>query len=369
MGYKHGIRDRRTADPAPAREGAPETVHAPLLSHFAEVVEQCGGDPVALLDEAGIAQAALTSGPATYRQLARLLELAAASLDRPDFGMMLASRQCECGIVGPLGEVMRHARSFGDVLELAVRHSYAHSLASHTWLRRSRSGGAIVFGHDIVLEGLVSASQAIEQILLVGHLTAIRLTGGAVRARRILLRHPRLSPPETYRRYFGCEVRCDAGLNATIYWQRDVACPIISADLPAYREELAAVEHRFMQKQPPLSRSVRGALLLRLEERECNGEWVAQALGLHVRTLHRHLSREGTSFRRIRDEVRRDLARYYLRDTDLDIKAISERLGFSEQSALARRAHAWFGCSPSSLRADRQGQLSDPVKPDRRQPA
>ena len=353
MRHKHDTSYHRLAETTPGRS-ASETVHAPLLLHFAEVVEQYGGNPLALLAQVGISPEVLAGHPVTYRQIAELLECAASVLDCPDFGMMLAKRQCEHGIVGPLGEVMRHARSFGEVLELAVRHSYAHSLASHTWLRRSGPGGAILFGHDIVLEGLASASQVIEQILLVGHLTAIRLTGGAVRARRILLRHPQLSSRETYRRYFGCEVRCDARVNATAYWQRDLTCPIESADQPAYRQELAAVEHRFAQKQLPLSRSVRGALLLRLDDRECDGEWIARALGLHIRTLRRHLAREGTSLRRIRDEVRRDMAGYYLRDTHLDIRAISERLGFSEQSALARRAQAWFGCSPSALRGQNE---------------
>jgi AraC-like DNA-binding protein len=95
---------------------------------------------------------------------------------------------------------------------------------------------------------------------------------------------------------------------------------------------------------------VRGAILRVLDDGTCTSEWIAGRLGLHPRTLHRHLRREGTSFRLIKDEVRRDLAGYYLRSTDLDIKAISERLGFSEQSALSRRARKWFGAAPSGLR-------------------
>lgn len=330
---------------------ASETVHAPLLLHFPELVRQFGADPRSLFLQAGIAADASEPGQITYRQIADLLEISAASLGRPDFGMLLASRQCRDGMEGPLGEVMRHAHCFGDALELAVRHGYAHSLASNSWLRRARSGRSVLFGHDILLEGLAATSQVMEQILLVGHLIAIRLTGGAVRARRVFLRHRRVSPRHVYRRYFGCEVRFDERVNATLYWEQDMDCPILSADPPTLRAGLAGVEERFREKELPLSRLVRGAILHVLDDGNCSCDRVADRLGLHTRTLHRRLHREGTSFRLIRDEVRRDLAGYYLRNTDLDMKAISERLGFSEPSALTRRAHTWFHRSPSDLRA------------------
>jgi AraC-like DNA-binding protein len=337
-----------------------EAVHAPLLQHFAEIVEDCGGGPEPLLERAGLPRSPAALTRATYRQAAELLELAAASLDCPDFGMRLAVRQCQRGVEGPLGHVMRHARCFGDVLELAVQHSYAHSLASRTWLHRAPRGRAILFGHDILLEGLASTAQVMEQILLVGHLRALQLTGGSVGARRILLRHKRLSPARVYRRYFGCEARFDEPINATVYHEADLACPVLSADAPTLQEELAAVERRFPQKQPPLSRIVRGEILHHVGHDDCTCERVAERLGLHTRTLHRRLSREGTSFRHIRDEVRRDAAAYYLQNTDLGIKEISERLGFAEQSALSRRARKWFSGSPSDLRAGRIPQDGEP---------
>jgi AraC-like DNA-binding protein len=356
--------DDRFADVEPVPSGALDAVHAPLLMFFREVVEECGGDSDRLLWQAGVHARNSDGGSVGYSDLARLLELSAKSLNRPDFGMLLALRQCNDGIEGTLGHAMRHARCFDEVLALAVKHSYAHSLASSTWLHRSASGRWVLLGHDIVSEGAGGTPQLMEQILLIGHLIAIRLTGGAVRSRRILLRHGRISPPQVYRRYFGCEVRFDERVYATVYRTEDMTCPIMSADISALREDIAAIEQRFAQKQLPLSRKVRATILHALDEAHCTGEWVAHQLDLHIRSLHRHLAREGTSFRRIKDEVRRDLAGYYLRETDLDMKSISERLGFSEQSALSRRTRAWFDGSPTDLRSGRlvPGRLSDRVK-------
>ncbi len=347
-----------------APSGPLDTVHAPLLLLFDEVVEECGGDPDRLLRQAGLERHNPDACEVGYPELARLLELSARALDRADFGMLLALRQCGRGIEGALGHAMRHARCFDEMLGLAVKHSYAHSLASNTWLHRPASGRSVLFGHDIVREGTGATRQLMEQILLIGHLIAIRLTGGAVRSHRILLRHARLSAPQVYRRYFGCEVRFDQRVYATVYRAEDMARPIISADISALREEVAAIEQRFAQKQLPLSRKVRGAILHGLDDGHCTVERVAGQLGFHIRSLHRHLANEGTSFRRIRDEVRRDLAGYYLRETDLDVKSVSERLGFSEQSALARRARTWFDGSPTDLRSGRLDfdRVSDRVK-------
>ena len=340
-----------TAVPA-GTDLTPDVVHAPLLQYFPEVAAECGGDAASLLIEAHIDPAVLESGQprATYRQIAELLECAARRLDRPDFGMMLASRQCREGIGGPLGHVMRHARSFGEVLEMAVRHSYAHSLASATWLRKAETGPFVLLGHDILLEGLPSTSQVMEQILLIGHLTSMRLTGGWARARRIHFRHGPVSRPSVYRRYFGCAPRFDQSFNATVYHAHDLILPVLTADADALPKGLSAIEARFQARERSMGRVVRGVILHVLDGDRCRSDWVAAQLGMHPRTLHRRLQQEGTSFRKVRDEVRRDLALYYLNRTDLDLTAISERLGFSEQSVLTRRCHKWFNRPPSRLR-------------------
>lgn len=352
--------DESTVRDASCQQTVADAVHAPMLMRFVELVERCGNDARELLRQADLAVEDMPAGRTTYAQVARLLEVASHALKRPDFGMMLALEQCQSGIEGPLGQVMRHAGRFDDMLRLAVRYGYAHSLGSRTWLEPSLSGNSMLFGHDIVLEGTVATSQVIEQILLIGHMSALRLTGGAVRPRRILVRHARKAPPHVYRRYFGCEVRFDQRVNATVYRMEDMARPIISADFPAFRNELAAMEQQFAHKQLPLSRIVRGAVLHALDQGNCTAGQIGDQLGLHVRHLHRTLAREGTSFRRIKDAVRRDLAGHYLRNTELDIRAISERLGFSEQSALARRVRTWFDGSPSQVRAG----LSEGVKPE-----
>ena len=171
------------------------------------------------------------------------------------------------------------------------------------------------------------------------------------RVRRVHFRHQPVSPPDTYRRYFGCEVRFGQHADGVIFFQQDLDCPILGPDLQALAEVTAYIDRQFTRHRPPLHADVRGVIMLWLGTGDCTNERVAHELNLHTRTLHRHLRNEGTSFQQIKDEVRRDLMLYYLVETDADFAWISERLGFAEQSVMTRRCNLWFAMSPTKVRA------------------
>lgn len=85
---------------------------------------------------------------------------------------------------------------------------------------------------------------------------------------------------------------------------------------------------------------------------DCRNERTAAELNLHPKTMQRMLKAEGTSFQKIKDDVRRDILLYCLKQTDMDLASISERLGFTEQSVMTRTCHRWFCASPTKLRAE-----------------
>lgn len=81
---------------------------------------------------------------------------------------------------------------------------------------------------------------------------------------------------------------------------------------------------------------------------ELNG--VASLLELHPQTLRRRLSAEGTTFKEIKNQVRRDTALYYLGKQGLSIEEIAHRAGFSESSAFIRAFKGWTGVTPYTYR-------------------
>lgn len=338
---------------APAANETFEAVHARILYSFPRLVEELGGDLRRLMAQAGIdADRFSDARPSvTYRQMAHLMERAAAELDCPDFGMRLALLQGGVKMFGPLGLAMKHSRTFGEALDYVAKHAYAHSLAAGIWMRRSGAARTVFVGHDILLDRVPNKSQTMEQVLLLGHLAAMEITGGHARVRRVHFRHQPISPRATYRRYFGCEVRFGQNEDGVLFSERDLACAIAAPDADAYAQATSYIDTEFSAHRPPLHAQVRGVIMHFLATEHCTNERVAAELNLHPRTLHRRLKAEGASFQQIKDEVRRDIMLYYLRQTDLDFAQISAMLGFAEQSVMTRCCNKWFAASPTKVRA------------------
>ena len=77
---------------------------------------------------------------------------------------------------------------------------------------------------------------------------------------------------------------------------------------------------------------------------------VATACGLGVRALREQLAQEGASFRRLLDDVRRDLAREHLA-RGFSVTETSYLLGFSEPAAFQHACKRWFGHAAGELRS------------------
>ena len=77
---------------------------------------------------------------------------------------------------------------------------------------------------------------------------------------------------------------------------------------------------------------------------------IAARLDIHPQTLRRRLAAEGTSFKDIKNHLRRDTALHFLGKQGLSIEEIAHRAGFSESSAFIRAFKNWTGVTPYSYR-------------------
>ena len=77
---------------------------------------------------------------------------------------------------------------------------------------------------------------------------------------------------------------------------------------------------------------------------------VARALNLSLRQLQRELSAQGTSFRKLTDEVRMNLAVSYLSERHKSIGEISWLLGYTEPANFSRSFKKWTGQTPKAFR-------------------
>ncbi|TAM62844.1 AraC family transcriptional regulator [Mycobacterium sp.] len=101
-------------------------------------------------------------------------------------------------------------------------------------------------------------------------------------------------------------------------------------------------------RRTPAASRVRASLLL-------NPAWptleeIAADHHLDTRTLRRHLDAEGTSFREVLDDTRRELALTLLDGGELSVLAIADRLGYADAAVFTRAFRRWTGTSPGRHR-------------------
>ena len=82
-----------------------------------------------------------------------------------------------------------------------------------------------------------------------------------------------------------------------------------------------------------------------------SAQQVAEQLNMSVRTLHRHLNKEGTSYQQLKDDFRKEAVLAYMNRRELSINAISLLMGFQDSSAFHRSFKKWTGMSPGQYRA------------------
>jgi AraC-like DNA-binding protein len=165
-------------------------------------------------------------------------------------------------------------------------------------------------------------------------------------------------PPyaERYSEVFGCPVEFNAELNQLRLSHSALAQKGIHHCPHTWRELLNLCERELEQLTRTHSLHERITLMLGplLHGREPDLEEIAGQLQLPTWTLRRKLAEEGTQFRTILNETRRDLAMAYIRDTELSFGEIAFLLGFSSAEAFQRAFKRWCGQTPGEFRRERR---------------
>ncbi len=155
------------------------------------------------------------------------------------------------------------------------------------------------------------------------------------------------------KRHFGCPVMCGQSRNAMVFRVSDATLPFVTrnAELlemlaPQFEQDLkqhTSGEDNFLEM-------VRGAIQERLTGHRPTTDDVARKLHMSSRTLQRRLQESGSSFQRMLDEARHQMARYYLRNSVLELNEAAYLLGYEDASSFARAFRGWEGVPPGHWR-------------------
>lgn len=112
-------------------------------------------------------------------------------------------------------------------------------------------------------------------------------------------------------------------------------------------KQAQSIENSLYEKTQ-LSEQVIRIIEQHLSSQSITVQFVSKELNMSRQTLHRKLKNEDTHFSQLLTDVRKRLALHFLNQTDLQVDAISEQLGFEEPSAFFKAFKGWFNCTPKS---------------------
>ncbi len=174
------------------------------------------------------------------------------------------------------------------------------------------------------------------------------------------LRHQTPTNASEYARVFRAPVRLGMPHNGIVIERRLLDMPVPSANPDAFSAFDLRSDRllRALDRVDSASVRVQRLLMNRIGQDAIGIDEVAAELHMSAATLRRRLDDEGTTFRALVDELRRELALRYVSEPRVAIGEIAFLLGFSTQSSFGTAFRRWTGASPlehrTRLRAAKQ---------------
>ena len=325
-------------------------VRSGAIDGFERLVAELGANPVGLLTEVGFSQAQLRN-PNTYvsySKVAELLELAAAACGEPLFGLLLSGRQTST-VLGELSVTLSQQPTVRDALDSSNKFLYLHARGAR--LNQIRRGDSVQL--QLLIE--ISSARGLFQLLQmsVGQLAnfATELLDLRDPTFPILLRQAGpLSDGSRLNRRILSRVNFDAQIDGIRIPQRWLNRKP-HYDEEALRRHLGDYLQTLQQRYPDnLLHQVRDIIGQILPSGECRVERVAATLDLHTRVLQKRLQKLGTTYVKLLEETRREIAEQHLRHKSTAITDLALSLGYAEVSIFSRNFKQWTGLSPRKWR-------------------
>ena len=323
------------------------------LDGYPELVERHGGDPTALLAEAGISPTLLGNPNATveHDKVLAALELAAARLKLSDFGLRLAAVQSITAL-GPIALAARHAPTVEQALLGVIRLYPYVNPGTELRLEPAFSDGMARLSHRLPLSLHVPRRQNSELAMGIA-VRFMRLISRSSSSNWVVaLTHSKGLPPARYRRHFGCTARLGQESDAVLF-----PTAMLDEKIEASEPELADLATRFVTSQIrrfplDLAKQIEALVESQVASGACFAPMIAQQLSLALRTMQRRLHSQGLEFEDIVDRVRRRRAEKLLSEPAIPLNQIHYLLGYTEQSTFIRSCSRWFGKTPGSIREE-----------------
>ncbi len=343
--------------PSPTRLG---DLSVGFVHSLADAVRSFGQDPQPLLEQYGLDHARLAEAGARL-SIPRYMRLGHAAIQltgQPGLGLRMGrlSHISQCGLAGVTAAQAPNVREAARTLirfEALYGSNYRgqssfHEDAEGAWLRFYSISPYNGYNRFVVDSIIASWLQQLSS-----------LSATEVRAERIEIEFDAPGYAAEYSELSTQPVVFTATTNQlrlnrhTLSLRNPQHCPSTWAHLLQLCENELEQLTRTRSLRERITRLL-GPLLS--GGREPDLEEIAARLKLPAWTLRRKLAEEGTGFRSLLNDTRRDLAMTYIRDTELAFGEIAYLLGFASAEAFQRAFKRWTGQTPGEFRRSQRRQ-------------
>ncbi len=336
-------------------------VLAGLLQNLLILAEQFGLSYDTLLSDAGLSPEALTdpNRMVPMRYLEQVLHAGVRRTGDDLLGLHL-SELTQPESFGVAGYIVRACGSLREVIEMCMR--YEHLVSSVGSTSFDVRPGQVAWTWNLATTNPVFRSQAVDYML--GSLATVRghlpnITHWDFDCVLLRRRVPELADQvREYERVFRCPVHFSQPMDALVFPLAALDAPLLHAN-SAMRDVLES-HARFLeskQPEPDFLGSARAILKTMVMRGKPSRSALANALGMSSRHLLRRLNDAGSSYRALLGEMREEMARKLLLESDESIETIAHRLQYTESQSFIRWFKACHGMTPARFRqqADNQG--------------
>lgn len=325
------------------------------LEKFEEFALGQGLNATAMLRAANLPTDPLANreGLIPYARFARLLEQCAEASGNPLFGLQYGLHQ-GVSIFGSLMYLVRNAQNVEEALTDLGRYFHVHDNVTGVLIERTGKQASLIY---VPLDdNLPGQTQVSELAMGVAHQLMRTLLGSRWQPEALTFKHAPLAPSAKYRRALGGAPRFNGPSYAWVFDVKLLDTPLSDADKALHklmRQHLDSLSTLTSSEQTDY---IRRLLRSFLPSGRVTVEYIADFMQLSPRSLQRRLAEADTSFQALLDETRQSMTEHYLSESSVNLRQLSELLGYSDQSAFSRAFQRWYGMSPRAWIKARAGK-------------
>jgi AraC-like DNA-binding protein len=300
------------------------------------------------LERAGINPAVLNKNSQRVHtdQVARLFKTVQETLD--DEFMGFTENNCKVGVFAIMAELVSRCTNLGELLEKAV--SFYNLTSNDIPMRLETIDGNAVLSFTMAKPHLDPEHFMTEFWLVIWHRFPSWYIGQPIRLEETHFTFKSPAHKSELQIMFPSQLQFNSSANRLIFDAHYLDKPLVRTS-----QELA----QFVENAPadvmtiPGSDSTLEVLIERIISQRHPDRLVfmpihqlAEELGISGQTLHRRLKESATSYQKIKDNLRREVAIQKLLHERLSVEQVADIVGFSESRSFTRAFKHWTGLTP-----------------------